>query len=38
MISNSLNIDFIRGDIHGRSCKEPKFQLPYNDEYLLQDI
>ena len=22
MISNSLDIDFIRGDIHGRLCKK----------------
>ena len=25
MISNSLDIDFIHGDIHGRSCKKPPF-------------
>ena len=25
MISNSLNIDFIHGDIHGRSCKNYPF-------------
>ena len=25
MISNSLDIDFIHGDIHGRSCKKSRF-------------
>ena len=25
VISNSLDIDFIHGDIHGRSCKKPPF-------------
>ena len=33
-----INIDFIRGDIHGRSCKIPKFQLPHNDGNLWQGI
>ena len=31
MISNSLDIDFIHGDIHGRSCKKPQFTT---DEFL----
>ena len=26
MISNELDIDFIHGDIHGRSCKKYVFQ------------
>ena len=25
MISNSLDIDFIHGDIHGRSCKKEAY-------------
>ena len=25
MISNSLDIDFIHGDIHGRSCKNQAY-------------
>ena len=25
MISNSLDIDFIHSDIHGRSCKNAKY-------------
>ena len=28
MISNSLDIDFIHGDIHGQSCKEMNY-LPH---------
>ena len=32
MISNSLDIDFIHGDIHGRSCK--KYSLDYVHFYV----
>ena len=28
VISNSLDIDFIHGDIHGRSCKKAWYQWP----------
>ena len=29
VISNSLGIDFIHGDIHGRSCKKCTSFVPY---------
>ena len=29
MISNSLDIDFVHGDIHGRSCKKLLYQGPH---------
>ena len=32
MISNSLDIDFIHGDVHGRSCKKT-----YNFDGLVQE-
>ena len=36
MISNSLDIDLIHGDIHGRSCK--KVELYYNMLNFLETI
>ena len=34
MISNSLDIDFIHGDIHGRSCKKEAYLTAMFGHYI----
>ena len=36
MVSNSLDIDFIRGDIHGRSCKNTAYDIEYQRCHIIQ--
>ena len=37
MIFNSLDIDFIHGDIHGRSCKKNEYSYPFFGLGLIVD-
>ena len=35
MISNSLDIDFFHGDIHDRSCKKKKIDIPTAEDLYI---
>ena len=37
LISNSLDIDFIHGDIHGRACKKPSFNIGLKYKMVSQE-